>query len=192
MTPQVENCIADCLLPENEYRTKQFSGQAIHRFTLTEYAHKRIDDAREAAKFLQMYPGLGGVMAYELCIRRDGVIQQALPLDRWGWHAKGWSRTHLGIAVFGDFRHEDPTDEQWHSLVWLLARLAETIGRINFAGHSDLPNSSNDSTKVCPGPGLDMNLLRDHVIIELRRRGANALETAGIQLKEVEDAVATE
>jgi len=176
--PIIENHIAACLNKHNPTRAK-WGGEVIHRFTLNDGE----DDVVRASDFLKAYPGLGGCMSYDLCIKKNGIIQQALPTNRHGWHAKGWSKTRLGIAVFGDFRTEQPTDAQWESLVWLLAQLSVMKNAIRFAAHDQLTNASNDPDKKCPGYNLNMNLLHDYVKLGIKEIGQSTLIKSGFTLE---------
>jgi hypothetical protein len=64
----------------------------------------------------------------------------------------------------GDFRKHEPTVSQWGALCDVCEDLATFIGpNAKIMGHTEFPGASADPNKVCPGPLLDMNALRDLV-----------------------------
>lgn len=173
---RIINSIAEC---QDETHTLRPSaahvGEVIHRFYL-----EGCECAADIAAFERTLEVLGHRMAYQLVVWPDGRIEQSLCLDALGWHAKGWSRTHLGVAVFGDFRRHEPTHAQRESLVWLLAGLSRVKGSINFAGHDQMPGSSSDPDKICPGKYLDIGDLHHSVSWALQDSGWRELEGEGL------------
>ena len=106
----------------------------------------------------------GGQIPYTFLITTDGRVYQLLHVDDVGWHARRWSLTGIGVAVAGDFRNHEPTEEQWDSLLELSALLCYWIGPgYQLAGHTELPLATNIAGKECPGSHLDMAELREQV-----------------------------
>lgn len=125
----------------------------------------------------------GGQQPYTFYVLKDGSIEQALELYDYGPHAMRWNDTGIGIACVGDFRFEEPTDEQWESLVWLCAQLCECCGirPKDVWGHTELPNSSADPDKECPGKYLPTHKLREQVNGRVRRQRRDRMKNAGIR-----------
>jgi len=174
---QIVNRISECFDASHRSRKKQIEGEIVHRFGLN-LAH----DAAGVARFARLDANVGSKMAYTFVVLEDGTIEQALPLDAIGWHARGWSETHLGIAVLGDFRKHLPTVNQLQALIELLAELSAMRGSITFGAHDQFPNSSNDPNKQCPGEFLDCGALRDQVRQRLRDRAKDVLIDSGLFL----------
>jgi len=104
----------------------------------------------------------GRRMPYTHVIRRDGMIEQAIPWSTVAPHAAAWNTRSASVALVGDFREHAPTVEQWDSLVGLCTLAAVLIGGANgIYGHDELNGSSLGNTrKRCPGHKLSMTLLR--------------------------------
>lgn len=151
---EVVDSIAECQDPEHKLRETPWRGEVIHRFGVP-----GIHDARGIAAFDRLQMGLGGKMAYTIVIQPHGVIEQALPFDRIGWHAKGHSRDRLGIACIGDFRRDLMPEEQYAALVKLLTWLSLEKGYMKFNGHTLMENATNYPHHECPGSKLDMERL---------------------------------
>lgn len=131
----------------------------------------------------------GGEIPYTFIIEEDGTIKQCLPIDDVGQHARRWNTIALGIAVIGDFRHEDPTPSQWVSLVDLLVALCEAWAvdpTEAVRGHSELKGGSIDPEKRCPGGRLDMVRLRDEVASLIKEIGRRRLSDAGLAWRRAE------
>ena len=106
----------------------------------------------------------GSKMPYTHVIRRDGRIEQALPWTEVGPHAYAWNTRSASVGVVGDFRDHEPTAEQWDSLVWLCTVAALVVGGADGVyGHDELGDGRRDKSKACPGPRLEMRLLRAQV-----------------------------
>lgn len=104
----------------------------------------------------------GGLGAPEF----DGTIWQCLPLSETARHAKRWNQTAIGVAVIADPRVRPCTPNQMNSLIDLLSLLSLCIRQKPadcVVGHTELPGSSNDPNKECPGPLLPMDMLRKDV-----------------------------
>lgn len=103
----------------------------------------------------------GGRMPYTHVVARDGRIEQALGWADVGPHASTWNLRSASVAVVGDFRTHEPTNEQWDSLVWLCSLASVLIGgAAGLYGHDELDGGSRDPHKECPGKRLDMGILR--------------------------------
>ena len=122
----------------------------------------------------------GGQMPYTFIIRVDGSIDQCLSLKDTGPHAKRWNTESVSIALIGDFTKHEPTEEQWLSLIELCIELA-SYG-LTIHGHTELPGSSSDPAKQCPGPLLDLDALRAEVAFRVEERRIVGLLDAGVRL----------
>ncbi len=152
---------------------------AVHRLTLSYYdkqanpnpipddeltGHLIID------RFTDESGSLGAVTGYRppyhLAVFPDGHIEQMLPLAVKGAHAKNYNWRSWGLAVIGDFRKSPPTDAQVKSLIELCRVLAiAKDGGCEIAGHTELPGSSGDPDKVCPGPHMPLGRVRSEALI---------------------------
>jgi hypothetical protein len=103
----------------------------------------------------------GGEMPYSFVIRTNGIIDQCLRLTDTGPHAKRWNSSSVSIALIGDFNKHEPTNEQVCSLIELCVPLYAYGMSIH--GHTELPGSSSDPAKRCPGKLLDMDVIRSEV-----------------------------
>lgn len=122
----------------------------------------------------------GGQMPYTFVIRVDGSIDQCLGLEDIGPHAKRWNTESVSIAVLGDFTKHEPTPDQWISLIELCIELA-SYG-LTIHGHTELPGSSSDPAKQCPGPLLDLDALRSEVNFRVEERRLIQMLDAGVRL----------
>ena len=112
-------------------------------------------NALELAKWLhdEGYKWTGSKrMSYHFVIRKDGTVDQAVPLHIEAPGAKGMNRSGVQIALCGDFRKHRPTKEQMHSAKKLCAMLTELLPKAKIVGH--------DPKKPCPGKHLSVDNLR--------------------------------
>jgi len=173
---QIVNRIAECLDSTHTLRPRgdNTEGEVIHRWSIDGA------DAKSIADIERTMPALGSRMTYTFVVRPHGLIEQALPLDVLGWHAKGYSRTWVGIVCVGDFRHHPMPPVQYDSLVDLLAMLSQRRGSINVRGHDQLDGGSADPNKECPGRLLSIPDLHESVKLWLRSQATNTLAQAGV------------
>lgn len=122
----------------------------------------------------------GGQHPYTFIIRVDGSIDQCLGIKDTGPHAKRWNSQSVSVALIGDFTKHPPTDDQWLSLIELCIEFA-SYG-LTIHGHTELPGSSSDPKKACPGPLLDLDLLRSEVAFRVEERRLSALLDSGVRL----------
>lgn len=172
----IRNAIAECLDASHQLRRGPWpEAEVIHRFGVP-----GCETAAQIAAWERTQTSLGSKMTYNWVIRKSGLIEQALPLDVWGWHARGHSQGKQGVACVGDFRKEPPTDAQMDSLVNLCAAFAMRRGEIQIYGHDELPNSSSDPNKQCPGCRLDIGTLHQAVRARMKAYGDGSLKDAGV------------
>lgn len=149
----------------------------------------------------------GATMAYHYVVTYSRV-EQALPLDEQGAHARRWGNAHgIGIAVLGDFRYQAPTASQWLNAVSLCADLVPFLGRhsdavlalltpmlqndLPIVGHGEVPGAYGahslkhhpDGVNACPGKHFSMGEFRADVERELVRRAAVRCHKLGHLLK---------
>jgi hypothetical protein len=122
----------------------------------------------------------GGEMPYTFIIRKDGTIDQCLPMTDTGPHARKWNSSSVSVACIGDFTKHAPTNEQECALIDLLTALAGY--GLTIHGHTELPGSSSDPKKQCPGPHLDLNAMRNEVKYKLETKRLEALLDVGIKI----------
>lgn len=106
---------------------------------------------RDKARHWSDRPGsyTGGEMPYTFLVRRDGQIDQCLPVSEIGPHARKWNRPGAGLAIAGDFRKEAPTEEQVLSVSNFCAIWA--AWGCSIRSHDELDGGSEDKNKACPG-----------------------------------------
>jgi hypothetical protein len=106
------------------------------------------------------------LMPYSFVIRRDGMIEQALPLEAIGPHGRDWNRHAIGVTLVGDFRtklKKPPSSSQIDASIWLLRRLFDYARRpLKVVGHSISPGASKwGSAHDCPGNLFPMQEIID-------------------------------
>lgn len=92
-----------------------------------------------------------------------GKIWQALPIDEVGNHARRWNVPGLGIALIGDYRHEEPSNALWGAAKVLCGHLVEALGLTpwDIQGHTESgPGATSTPGKQCPGAKFDVGFFR--------------------------------
>ena len=86
-------------------------------------------------------------IGYHYVIRTDGSIETGRPIKKAGAHTKGHNKDSIGICLAGGFdgTTDDFTDEQFESLLVLVAGLRSIYGALSVYGHNDFTNA-----KTCP------------------------------------------
>lgn len=116
--------------------------------------------------------GTGAQMPYAMVIREDGIVEQALKLTDAGPHARKYNSRSFGVAVVGDHRRQEPTEQQYDALCDLAAAWVThswAIGLLKpiellVKGHDECEGGSSDKSKRCPGDKLSMVQLRKDVL----------------------------
>lgn len=126
----------------------------------------RFHDRRRVSKFKRHWadrPGsyTAGQTPYALLLLADGEVDQCLAISDYGPHARRWSSACISLAAVGDFRGHAPTPAQWETAVSLCA-LLHSWGAPP-VGHTELPRSSSDPSKQCPGRMWPMGSFRVEV-----------------------------
>ena len=110
--------------------------------------------AQQIHRYHQDHNGWAGI-GYHYVIRRDGSIERGRPLATVGAQASGENLHSIGICMAGNFDQEKVEEQQYNSLVKLVADLVEIYQlplRREIVGHRDYNDTS------CPGENL-YNLL---------------------------------
>ncbi len=123
------------------------------------------ENGLEVAKWFESHSeaGTGRRMPYHYIVSRSGCTQQCLPLSDRGAHAVRYNSASVGVACIGDFRKQNPTPEQNKSLIRLLTELKRRFPTTTIARHDELPGASTDPFKVCPGPLLKLDHIKQQV-----------------------------
>jgi len=104
-------------------------------------------------------------MAYNMIIMPNGVVEQALPFDRYGWHAKAYSLTHIGIGCAGDFTRAPMPGDQLESLLKVLWWCSLYRGGVvDVFGHTEKKDATGYVGHQCPGRFVDMDAIRAEVL----------------------------
>lgn len=117
----------------------------------------------ELARRFRRNPATGGAVPYHLLVLRNGNVEQLLPLLARGAHAKGANASSVAIAYAG----YNPTPAQVRAIVRLALLLVVWRPPLAIVGHSQIPGSSADPGKVCPGEGCDLVSIRANVLSQL-------------------------
>lgn len=153
---------------------RQINLQIHHRTHVERDLHEVAQIKKAVEFFADKANGTGGRFPYHFVIARSGAIAQLVPLEYGAPGAAGYNTRAVQIAWEGDFRSEEPAPGQWISGVWLAAQL-DKLGCTEIAGHTQLPKASRDPGKVCPGPLLSIEDLREDVasalVLEAKEAG---------------------
>ena len=153
----IVGCIASCGQGSYHRRHVQdIKGLVIHRIDVGR-------TASEVAKWFRGYPSIGK-MPYTFFIRKDGTIEQALPLSYRAPAGKILNDNFVHIALDGDFTKHPVTPDQALSLTKLATALCAGLDTLHVQGHMETAGSSSDPKKECPGKHLNMKALREYVI----------------------------
>lgn len=95
---------------------------------------------------------------------QDGKIYQGRLEGFEGAHTRGFNKNSLGICLIGNFDKKTPSSKQISSLLYLLQTKAHqyNIPIENIRGHRELPNTR----KTCPGKLIDMDYIRDTLLVD--------------------------
>lgn len=111
-------------------------------------------------------------MSYHFLIRKDGVVEQCLPLEVNGPAARGMNATGIQICVVGNFAKHKPKKVQWEALITLCAQLKRAFPKATILPHNP--------KKPCPGKFLSVNALNMEVLDRLEETGRNAMKVKGV------------
>jgi hypothetical protein len=168
----VTDRVRDCYRPSKGLVRGDIKWVVIHRCSLGHYAPAPIKDADLTApemsqRFKDAALGTGGLMPYHGLVLANGSTEQAVPLSRRASHAKGVNWCSLSWAVVGE--HGAATSAQMQAVADVAANLIiycrGNIGMLR--GHTEIPGGSADQSKICPGPVVNMDELRDMVAMRL-------------------------
>jgi hypothetical protein len=132
----------------------------------------------------------GGEVPYTFLGLANGRVDQMLEVTEYGPHARRWSWGGVSYACAGDFTVDKPEPKQWASAVEIASIFVSWLHRPVHDcvfGHTELPESSADPMKRCPGHEWDMDKFRWEIeanpLAQLSREDANsALLLRGITL----------
>lgn len=155
------NAILACVGDTKYYRRhlSDIKGVVIHRIDVG-------STAEEVADFFRGYPAIGK-MAYTFFIRKDGTVEQALPLSYRAPGGKVLNRNFIQIGVDGDFTKHPMTPAQSLSLKRLVTGLCAGLDILDVRGHMETQGASSDPHKKCPGDHINLRALREMVIKEV-------------------------
>jgi len=149
------------------------------------------ESAIEIASWYANYPPIG-IMPYHFVILANGAIEQALLPTAIGPHAWRWNPRSIGIACVGDFTKDRPTADQNESLRWLCRMLelayytqrqfhrSPDLIAYSIVGHTDVPMSTKEHGKICPGQYLPVENLRQVVVGDIKSAARQELISAGM------------
>lgn len=103
----------------------------------------------------------GGKPPYHIMIEKSGRIVQLVPFSKIAPGARIANKTKIQLAFCGDFREHTPTIQQFVVGQSVVRELSWWIGQVNVFRHDEIPGSSGDPSKVCPGERLNVEAFRD-------------------------------
>lgn len=152
--PKMVYQIADCWQPEMPKRLKaEIDTLMFHRIG-PKLGDSVVTQAKDIAAFFRANPDTvdSPFMPYTFVVGPQGTCYQALPILARAPHALKWNRRAISVAVVGDFRTAQPSEEQINACVWLGRRVLDVCNKpLRIVGHTEMPDSSSDPKKVCPG-----------------------------------------
>lgn len=124
------------------------------------------------------WPGI----AYPFVVQRDGTVYKCWDPEKVTYHVGNSNKHAIGICMVGDFRTQQPTQEQYQATLELVRQLRKVIPSAQqIKGHSEYPGYT---WKACPV--IDMDKFRDDVDSKTPERdeGMNASEKAVFEAME--------
>jgi len=119
------------------------------------------DDDLEAAGLTRTFAtpamGTGGRIPYGFFVRRAGIVDQLLALDRQAAHACAFNDHSLAVCTAGE--HGVSTQQYW-PLVHLCVMLVLWTHGAEIVGHTSLEGASRDPKKRCPHHSFSIDNLR--------------------------------
>lgn len=198
----IKNRIAECRAPNAKLIEEPFKFIVIHRTSLSvkepHNPHPIPDDELDIVKLADAFCRgpmafyTGGLLPYPFIVRRDGVIEQGLPLDIQGAHARGYNKCSTALAYVGE---KDFTYAQFRAITrFCLGQILYSRGA-RIAGHTSLAGASTDVNKVCPHETFSIPSLVKNTMDMLpanwrqmpRQHIELALKTEGYQLSGLEE-----
>lgn len=160
----VEHQLVADLEPYEDRNIDQIAGIVVHRSG--PWPGNKPKNAADVALRFTTVKETGGLMPYHLVLNPETLrAYQALPLTKIGPHARLYNKSTVGVAVLGDWRHENLSVPQFLWVEKQLRRLHRLISLMHVQpgifvmGHTDLKGASSDPDKVCPGPGLYLEMM---------------------------------
>jgi hypothetical protein len=141
--------------------------------------HHSLTKTGNSAAFANYHVGTLGwpEVAYHFVILKDGTIEWNHDLGVLSYHVGNSNKFALGICVVGDFRTEEPTDEQKLSLYLLHEALKKDLPNYKRTrGHNEFPDYA---WKACP--------VFDYKAVIARKPSASKPKPAPITPKEEDD-----
>lgn len=150
------------ILPKHPYRT--YARRPLNKVNTLAVHHSltKTGSAKAFASYHVNHHGWPGI-GYHFVIEKNGTIVWCNDMDVKSYHVGNSNKTAIGVCLIGDFRYEEPTEEQIDALVrlsdWIIDDKDNAINGVeNIKGHSEYPKYS---WKSCPV--IAMNLLRETI-----------------------------
>jgi N-acetyl-anhydromuramyl-L-alanine amidase AmpD len=144
----------------------------VHRISLSQIAygnpHPIADDLLTGPELARRFLvsealGTGQRIPYHLLVRRDGDVDQMISLGRRGAHARGKNWCSWAVAIAGNTDEAPVSVKQWDALIDVLWLLAGLHPELQIVGHTEIPGTSGDPNKQCPGRHISMDSVRKAV-----------------------------
>lgn len=101
---------------------------------------------------------------YHLLQTEDGQWHEGRPIGTEGAHATGYNRSHIGVALIGNFDTDEIPAHRYDSLIRMLSWLLDEheLEYTAVRGHRELPGAAT----LCPGRHIDMSGVRGALYVE--------------------------
>lgn len=173
---RTEDCAKGAMMPQRSIHEIRLA--VPHRLSLEHIGVK--PNVRDVSAWFEQHEGFGH-MPYTIVIWPDGVMDQALYLSDKGPHAYLRNPDTIGVAIWGRTDKRPATREQIESGRWLFRHLALALTRqLQIAGHDELDRGSKDPDKKCPGDYYSVDLLRAHLLSDIKQNARTQLIRAGM------------
>lgn len=132
-----------------QHPTKRYKRKSVSAFTHIVIHHSltKSGSAESYARYHVDHHGWPGI-GYHFVIEKDGTIKYCNTITLMSYHAGKHNGYCIGVCLTGDFRTQEPTDEQCKALRALHTELKRQLPNYKkTVGHSDLPGYE---WKACP------------------------------------------
>ncbi len=151
-----------------------WQGIVLHHTDSHDVSVKTVDKWHKDRGFGIDYMNETYHVGYNFLVHKDGTFETGRPLLVPGAHAKGYNKTHIGIAFLGNFNKEEPTSAQYDTGAFLCIHL---MFKHKFKLNNILLHKEVGDTE-CPGKNFD----RQEIFNRIAHRTVKEAEQLGVKL----------